>query len=299
MDIAPPMSAKSGVPTASKPLATASGSHIHPLSRRRAWQLRSIYLWPRLKRLNRHGLPRVICRIDLYEIKARLRRAVRLRAALTRRPRPLTRVCTYPVLVIPAYHQLSTLAQPKSAISYGDLPTWIVALATVCALVAAFRAALYAKRLFETEAARDARTEQRDLRAQAEHVSAWIQAKGQTIVAGSFTRHIGIQLSTALVNSSTQPVYDLTMSFSAGHVVSDVTDTIDVLPPLTKPAERPLPKKAQTQLEAAMQTPGDETPRVALEFTDAAGRRWRRAADGTLDHTVRTVDNSYPYDQGS
>jgi hypothetical protein len=28
------------------------------------------------------------CRIDLYEVKARLRRAVSLRAALARRPRP-------------------------------------------------------------------------------------------------------------------------------------------------------------------------------------------------------------------
>jgi hypothetical protein len=187
--------------------------------------------------------------------------------------------------MIHAHDTLLALTQPKSAISYGDLPAWIVAIATVSALVAAFRAALYAKRLLETEAARDARTEERDLRAQAELVSAWIQAKGQTIVAGSFARRIGIQLSTALINSSTQPVYDVTMSFSAGQIVSDATDSIDVLPPLTKPAERLLPKKAQTQLEAALQTPGDETPRVALQFTDAAGRRWRRGADGTLDQT--------------
>jgi hypothetical protein len=175
------------------------------------------------------------------------------------------------------------LAQLKSSVNYGDLPTWIVALATASALVAAFRAALYTKRLFETEQARDARAEQRDLRAQAEHVSAWIQAKDQKIVAGSFTRSLGIQLSTALLNSSTQAVYDVKMTFSAGSVVAGLTDSIDVLPPLTKAALRPLPKLAQTQLEAGLQTSSGETPRVALEFSDAAGRRWLRAADGTLE----------------
>jgi hypothetical protein len=175
------------------------------------------------------------------------------------------------------------LAQPRFTVNYGDLPTWVVAIATASALVAAFRAALYTKRLFETESARDTRREQRDLRAQAEHVSAWIQAKDQKLVAGSFARSLGIQLSTALLNSSTQPVYDVKMTFSVGPVAADLTDSIDVLPPLTKAAERPLPRMAQTQLEEALKTSGDETPRVALEFTDAAGRRWLRAADGTLE----------------
>jgi hypothetical protein len=218
--------------------------------------------------------------------KARLRRAGGLRAARARRPRPLTNVHAYPVPVIPTYDVFNALVQLGSSVSYGDLPTWVVALATTGALVAAFRAALYTKRLFQTELARDTRTEQRDLRAQAEFISAWIVTQDQTIVGG-FILSIDLQLRTALLNSSTQPIYNVKMTFSAGPVLADLTDSVDVLPPLTEFVERALPETAQAQLVARLQSSSDETLRVALEFTDAAGRRWLRAADGTLSQQIQ------------
>lgn len=179
---------------------------------------------------------------------------------------------------------------------FGDVPTWLQVVATAAALLAAFRAAGYTKGLLERESDRDRRAEEREVRAQAERVSAWLVRRAKRLpTGGSYQPVVGWELRLSLLNSSRQPVYDVESSFTTGGKCVTQTDRLDILPPESEPVVRRLPEGAADELEALVDESGEDdpsVPRVEVSFTDAAGRRWIRDRHGRLGRVGPSAHDS-------
>ncbi len=170
---------------------------------------------------------------------------------------------------------------------WGDVPTWINAITTTFALVAAAVAAMVAYRLYQIESSREARTaEDRESvaegrrRAQANKVAAWFDSKdAASKVWGAVIR-----------NASDLPIFDIQVRFvfnfelwSGGPrdnmEAEDAEQLIRVLPPsVDRFIEMPESYRRITEgyefdIKLHM---------VEIEFTDAASNRWLRDVSGTL-----------------
>lgn len=169
------------------------------------------------------------------------------------------------------------------------LPTWVTALATVAAVVAAVRAGRTAKRLYDREAARDQRVLDNAEHAQADLVAAWV-----TFNSDPLTPTQAQKLPTAfrargwvcrLRNASNVPVYDLHAVIEApGGQERARPEPIATLPP-GPPQDYPVP-----DISHALDPTNDENYRllrVSIRFTDAAGRRWHRSGAGELSPSDR------------
>jgi hypothetical protein len=178
-------------------------------------------------------------------------------------------------------------------LSWGDVPTWLLALTTLAALGAASVAAVVAYAVLRIEGDREVRAAQEraerretDRRAQAARVAAWY-GSWQTVIyaSGKPIPGAGDVLASGAVigNTSGLPVYDVLVWFymptgpERGLSPQDArgvgAERRDVVPPGETHVYVPQLFK---DLESAGS--GGAQPRwlVAIEFTDAAGVRWRR-----------------------
>lgn len=147
------------------------------------------------------------------------------------------------------------------AVDWGDVPTWISAITTLGALIAAAV-------LIGVEVRRDRRgIQQAERQDQADKVAAWKQGSRST-------RHILVR------NGSQLPIYKVLVLvvYSRGSKVLRV----DSVPPGDHPLTFP------------DSMPGDpDAVDLELYFTDTAGRAWLRDSDGRLERLGRSISADY------
>jgi hypothetical protein len=165
-----------------------------------------------------------------------------------------------------------------------SVPDWLTAMGTVVAAFGTVGTLIAALRQINSE--REARqhlerqTEQRERRAQAEHVSAWPSARvPASLPEQPADEEIG-RSWIAVLNRSKEPVYwgvaSLVLIQGAGpttgkEVHPEYRATLSVIPP------------GLHYVDVAGFLPGMNTrPGVELGFTDRAGVHWVRSADGAL-----------------
>jgi hypothetical protein len=170
-------------------------------------------------------------------------------------------------------------------VQWGDVPTWIGAVATVGALAGAAVAAGIAYRLYRIESTRDQEAANERRRAQATRISGW---HGLTTYREDLPGPKSRQFWKATVrNASDLPVYD-------GRVEFRKTATQDGAPPVgAVPSHkdiRVLPPGTE-QLDGP---DGDSDYSVALRYRDAAGVVWYRDAQGFLTEVENRHQGSRP-----
>lgn len=154
-----------------------------------------------------------------------------------------------------------------------DAAAWTEASATVVAVGAAIFAGRYAKKAYDKEVQRDEQRENERRSAQAEKVAAWCERWVGEAGAWNYERYY-------LRNASDIPVYDVVVLFRQGkHSLG--TDSLDVLPPADEPVVREVPVHVRNEAHAAEAEHG-QIIRPLVSFRDAAGRHWRRTAEGLL-----------------
>lgn len=165
-----------------------------------------------------------------------------------------------------------------------DIPTWLVAVGTIGAFGTGGVVLL-------RELGRDREREAAIVRQQATAIAAW-PTRTENMADSPPT------ISTLLVlnNASTEPVYDVRVTYQPKTAGAALTDEIDLLPPGSH--ERDLPPVLQeTLVKSANGWVRRGSPQaqpiskpyaepwafsVSLTFVDARGQRWRRGTDGSI-----------------
>lgn len=191
-----------------------------------------------------------------------------------------------------------------------ELAQWLMAATSVVTLVAAVAAAVYAAGAFRLEGDREDRWNDAQRRAQAGLVAAWADEGVQSIVLKGQSNELtgevqgqvtGRQVLAQLRNASEIPVTDVHLTpgidivgqdeDGRDHVLDRVhgrTKKIAVLPPASQPKPHKLvvtqPSAKGHELRRLYPSIGPmrQQPFVNIEFTDAAGVRWRRNEDSNL-----------------
>jgi hypothetical protein len=167
-----------------------------------------------------------------------------------------------------------------AAADWGDVPTWVSAGSGLLALAFAALAALAGYRLYLVESQRDrdaekAREETRReaRRAQATLVSAWRAPDTPGPPPGALVR-----------NASEAPVYEVVVTYLDYRAAWIGSEPFGLVPPDREPV---VIKLATTGTIVGDPLPGftadtKRSARVSVDFTDAAGVRWRRDERGAL-----------------
>lgn len=168
----------------------------------------------------------------------------------------------------------------------GDVPTWLLVLATFSGVAAAIFAGIYAKRIYDLERKRDRSSENIEERRQASLISAWTEIQRVT-VGGTST----LGVVAVAKNGSDQPIYDVEITWYRNGNVIDMNST-GLIPPGTP---TPYMWKMDSNLFQNVLDPSvSKNPsiedilalikilRIGIAFTDAENRRWNRALDGRL-----------------
>lgn len=178
-------------------------------------------------------------------------------------------------------------------LNWGDVPTWVLALTTLLAFVAAAFAGVVAYDLLQIERARDATAaleaqdrQEAERRAQASRVAAWYSTWEEQ---EPFTqvRRLGRHWGAVIRNASDLPVYGLRVLFCVpvphGSGLTWRQGERFLSPPraIVPPGECTveLPDDIRQDVEADGHEP---EWLVAFEFADAAGGRWLRDPQGRL-----------------
>jgi arabinogalactan oligomer / maltooligosaccharide transport system substrate-binding protein len=164
---------------------------------------------------------------------------------------------------------------PLARLQYGDLPTWVSAVASMCALIFAAIAAVAAIRVYKIESARD-KIAAEETRRRDEQVR-----RGQAVLVSGWwgsDPHAGKPRPGAFIrNASDAPVYRVAISvLDPVTPESSVTLAVPVVPPAAAPGFYPVARTPQAP------TAAEEEHRVEVSFTDAAGLRWIRDQWGRL-----------------
>ncbi len=178
--------------------------------------------------------------------------------------------------------------------SWGNVPTWVIAVTTLLALVAASFAALVTYELLRIESGRDSvaveeRREREDAQRweQASRVAAWY-GRWSSVVKGpgmAADPREWARWGAIISNASELPVYNVRVSFcvpvdpSAGQTWRQgerYLGALRLVPPGEEHVEMP------DHLRAEEANGNDQTWLVAIEFTDASGTRWLRDPRGML-----------------
>jgi hypothetical protein len=149
-------------------------------------------------------------------------------------------------------------------LDYGNVPTWVVALAAVIGARFAYRAHALARR-------REQRFDVEQRWAQAVRVGAWL---GDITVNG--TNWPVAETGFIVRNASELPIYDLTVWASLGPVLHRRSWTVANVPP-GEDAQAQLPEEVRSG-----RVGHGYSPRPVIAFRDTAGRQWHRDADGRL-----------------
>ncbi len=157
----------------------------------------------------------------------------------------------------------------------------VIALATVATLVWTVWTAVRALR----EANREKRlARQADRRRQGEHIAAWERIDVESVEDWDRdppVRAINATRTISVVNSSSQPIYDVHIEFvDHSHQAGFNMLEYAVIPPTITP-------KVLSQDVAHRDDWRAGEHGLAITFRDAANNYWRRRADGTLEATHR------------
>jgi hypothetical protein len=162
-------------------------------------------------------------------------------------------------------------------VDYGDVPTWIAAVATVLALVAAGFAAWASWNVLKRETQRDADRDDAERRQQANLVAAW-----HGVVPHPVQRGAGLY-RPVVRNGSELPIYQVGVEV----VVEGSTGIVhmtEVLGPgqwfVTQSGHFNFADHPTEKLRLHASSPGFQ---VAVSFSDAAGIAWRRDENGQLE----------------
>jgi arabinogalactan oligomer/maltooligosaccharide transport system substrate-binding protein len=185
------------------------------------------------------------------------------------------------------------------AVQWGDVPTWLGAVATFVALAFAAIAARAARDVYRIESHRDEDAEvdrrSRDLenrRSQAAKVSGWCGYGGVTLTGKTIDRIQGLLLR----NASELPVFDLTTRYfvrQGANTYAPVVRVpasaqwpdghkgwvIPILPPQDHAVFFSIPEEVFAGVHANLR----DTIAPGLTFRDADGVRWQRHPSGALE----------------
>jgi hypothetical protein len=178
------------------------------------------------------------------------------------------------------------------AVAWGDVPTWIQAIATVLALIAASVAAVVAWKVLGVERRRDRQRQGAEERAQAEKVAAW----PSVVRTDPADPNSAPKWGAAVRNASDLPVYQVHVEYrpiTPGRgqmaIVSEVVPPGDWRPSGRElyPSETRYPNPSvypggSTLRRAAQDDLPDRNFVISLRFTDAANRVWHRDRYGVL-----------------
>ena len=156
------------------------------------------------------------------------------------------------------------------------------AVATLLAVGAAVWAGVTAKGIFEIEQRREKDRLEAERRSQANQFVCWISWSDQPQVAMKLPDGMRSP-SLAIRNSSSVPVYDVVVTYFEGSAELGKQD-FPTLSPTGSAAHYRQIKRAEVG-KVLLRPRGPEVRlnlRVALAFTDAQGRRWRRDQTGEL-----------------
>ncbi len=176
----------------------------------------------------------------------------------------------------------------------GNAAEWATVLIAAVALFFAAKAWKASQGMLELEQTRENRAERRELErqraddqaAQADLIGAWIEATrvssqpNNLSYADRWTLH--------LLNGSLLPVYNVKVTYVSYATLDPErgVSSFRVLPP--GPKRRPLPNDLPLRAihrsgsdELVQETPEDL--QLIVEFTDSAGREWRRGSEGAID----------------
>jgi len=180
--------------------------------------------------------------------------------------------------------------------SWGNVPTWVLAVTTLLAFVAAAFAAFATYELLRVESRRHAVAleeqrlrEQAQRRAQASRVAAWY-GRWSSVVKGpgmAADHREWLRCGAIISNASDLPVYNVRVSLCvAADPAAGLTwrqgerfaGALRLMPPGQEHIE--MPDHVRTEEEADGNQP---TWLVAIEFTDASGVQWLRDTRGRLE----------------
>ena len=165
----------------------------------------------------------------------------------------------------------------SSHVDWGDIPTWVQAIVSFLALVAAIVAAVVAWRAFRLQRVQESRALEElthrldeERRAQASLVSAWLTQRAE----GNIPDDVAC---VSVRNASLLPVYDVVAVIQTAdtQIVSRAVAEWEVLPPMDLAAERFV---RLTTNKSALS--GEIS--VSIKFRDSFGRIWERNLIGRL-----------------
>ena len=170
----------------------------------------------------------------------------------------------------------------------GNYASWLAAIATVAAFLAAIIAAFYAAGAFRLESERENRWLEEQRRAQASLVAAWIGSAELPIVGGGgFSPYAEAAMRASntaegvyLRNASDVPVTQLQYRLFLGFQPCG-TRWYGTFPPAADPIFVPFRDADTTLANDGSQVIGGEYE-VGISFRDAAGYIWYRAPNGRL-----------------
>jgi hypothetical protein len=180
--------------------------------------------------------------------------------------------------------------------SWGNVPTWVLAVTTLLAFVAAAFAAVATYELLRVESRRHAvaleaqrQREEAQRREQASRVAAWYGRWSSVVKGPGMTadHREWLRCGAIISNASDLPVYNVRVSLcvavepSAGLAWRQgerFAGALRLMPPGQEHIE--LPDHVRTEEEASGNQP---TWLVAIEFTDASGVQWLRDPRGRLE----------------
>lgn len=173
------------------------------------------------------------------------------------------------------------------------IPSWISALASVGALLAAVVAGVTARRLYGIEREREHRLTEADERRQAVRVSAWV---AEVVGPNAGERSPGV----VVVNASQTAVRDVLVSVIEPDDRRRAALRLAILPPgeYFAAAQPPPYHWGFPNLLSALEYPARPVMRsrqwrvTEVTFRDAADRSWRRDDAGVLHTAARQDDKS-------
>jgi hypothetical protein len=183
-----------------------------------------------------------------------------------------------------------------SGVDWGDAPTWITAVATIAALIAAGLAVRASWAVLKLETRREDRAEKADAERraaaeraeQADYVAAWMHWNDgvplfpDTTIFGPM---MGQGWGALVTNASSLPIYTVALVFYG----RDGEERDRVEKDFVPPGESHVPwNKELRQGDGEDRELGTDI-RVEIFFRDTAGRTWRRDMNGVLHRTGITV----------
>ncbi|WP_377322634.1 hypothetical protein ACFJIY_24500 [Pimelobacter simplex] len=173
-----------------------------------------------------------------------------------------------------------------------DAAQWIMAGASLATLIAACVAAAFAGGAYRIEARREDRLLDGELKHQASRVAAWLStATFEPVLSGAPNYKAPPQVRDVvrIRNASDLPVTDVVLTYHFQRVQIAV-EMLDLVPPALEPYVHRVSSATESAWGTAIDLfvdadgPGvtPPMPTIEIRFTDAAGRRWTRKANGEL-----------------